>query len=94
MFADFYIEDNVGKSQYFQKTFFVANTKFEVILKMFFLKFSNADISFNEKAIMWKFYTTNKVLPTTKRVRIINKTDFAIAVLDISSKTFIVYVAI
>ena len=33
-------------------------------------------------------------LPITKQIQIINKKDFIIAVLDINSKTFVIYVAI
>ena len=36
--------------------------KAKVILKMLFLKFGNANISFGDKIVMWRFYTTNKVL--------------------------------
>lgn len=47
--VDFQVEDEVGKSRFFQKTFLVANTKFKVVLEILFLKFSNADILFDEK---------------------------------------------
>ena len=50
--ADFQIEDKASKPRFFQKTFLIANTKFEVILKMFFLKISNADISFDKKILI------------------------------------------
>ena len=72
----------------------MANTKFEVILRMFFLKISNMDVSFGEKILTWKTYITNKILPTTKQVQIINKKDFVIAALNANSETFVVYVAI
>ena len=72
----------------------MANTKFEVILEMPFLKLNNADVSFGEKILMWRTYTTNKALSITKQVQIIDKKDFIIAVLDANSKTFIVHVAI
>ena len=44
----------------------MADTKFEVILGMLFLKISNADVAFGEGILTWKLYTTNKALPTTK----------------------------
>ena len=72
----------------------MADTKFEVILGMFFLKISNADVSFGKGTLMWKIYTTNKALPTTEQVQIINKKDFVIAALDADSETFVVHVAI
>ena len=46
----------------------MANTKFEVILGMFFLKISNVDISFGKKTLTWKSYTANKALLNTKQV--------------------------
>ena len=66
--ADFQVEDKSGKPRFFQETFLVADTKFKVILGMPFLKISNADIAFGEGTLTWKSYTTNKTLPTTKRV--------------------------
>ena len=58
------------------------------------MKTSNADILFGPKTLMWKFYTTNKALPTTKQVQIINPNKFVIAALDINNKTFVMYMAI
>ena len=46
------MEDKGGKPKFFQETFFVANTKFEVIIGMLFLKLSNADMSFGERTLM------------------------------------------
>ena len=66
--ADFQVEDKGGRPRFFQEIFLVTETKFEVILGMPFLKLSNADVSFGEKTLTWKSYTTNKALPTTKRV--------------------------
>ena len=70
------------------------DTKFKEILGMFFLKISNADMSFDEKTLTWKTYTTNKVLFTTKQVQIVDKMDFVIAALDADSKTFVMYMVI
>ena len=92
--ADFQVEDKSGRPRFFQETFLVADTKFEVILGMSFLKFSNADVSFGEGILTWKSYTTSKVLPTTERVRLVNPKEFVIAALDANSETFIVYMAI
>ena len=65
--ADFQMEDKDGRSRFFEQTFLVANTKFEVILGMSFLKLSNADVSFNEETLTWKSYTTSKTyLPPSK----------------------------
>ena len=92
--ADFQVEDKASRLRFFQKTFLVANTKFEVILRMLFLKISNADVSFGEETLTWKIYTTNKALPTTKQVQIVNLKEFVIVALDVNSKMFVVHMAI
>ena len=72
----------------------MADTKFEVVLGMPFLKISNADVAFGEKTLTWKSYTTNKALPTTERVQLVNLKEFVIAALDADSETFVLHVAI
>ena len=92
--ADFQVEDKASRPRFFQETFLVADTKFEVILGMPFLKISNTDVSFGEGTLTWKTYTTNEALPITERVQIVDPKEFVIAALDIDSKTFVVHVAI
>ena len=92
--ADFQVEDKANKPRFFQKTFLVANTKFEVISGMFFLKISNANVLFGERTLTRRTYTTNKVLPTTKQVQIVNPKKLVIAALDVDSETFVMYMAI
>ena len=50
--ADFQIENKASRPRFFQETFLVANTKFEIILKMLFLRISNMDMLFSEKTFM------------------------------------------
>ena len=92
--ADFQVEDKGGRPRFFQETFLVADTKFEVVLGMPFLKSSNANVAFGEGTLTWKSYTTNKALPTTERVRLVDPKEFVIAALDADSETFVVHVAI
>ena len=92
--ADFQVEDKVGKPRFFQETFLVAKIKFEVILEMPFLKISNTDVIFSKETLTWKSYTTNKALPTTEWVQLVDPKEFVIAALNAGSKTFIVYMAI
>ena len=94
MIADFQVEDNGGKPRFFQKIFLVTDTKFEVVLGISFLKISNAKVVFIEGTLTWKSYTTNKALPTTKQVQLVNQKDFVIAALDADNETFVVHVAI
>ena len=55
---------------------------------------SNANMLFGKNTLIWKTYITNKALPTTKQVQIIDKKDFIIVTLDANSKTFLVHVTI
>ena len=92
--ADFQIGNKASRPRFFQETFLVANTKFKVILGMFFLKISNADVSFDEKTLTWKSYTINEALSITKQVQIINPKEFVIIALDVNSKMFVVHMTI
>ena len=58
-----------------------------------FLTFSKIDVQFVGKGLTWRSYTTAKALSTTKRVKLLNKKEFAKGALDEESKTFVVYVA-
>ena len=91
--ANFRMEDKLGRTRFFQETFLLADISAEVVLGMPFLTFSNADVQFVEKELTWRSYTTVKALPTTKRVELINKKEFAKAALDENSETFVVHVA-
>ena len=92
--ADFQMEDKANRLRFFQEIFLVADTKSEMILGIPFLKISNADVSFGKGTLMWKTYTTNKALPTTKQVQIIDKKNFVIVALDTDNETFVIHVAI
>ena len=61
---------------------------------MLFLKISNANILFGKKILIWRIYITNKTLPTTKQVQIIDKKDFIITILDADNKMFMIYMGI
>ena len=64
----------------------------EVVIRIPFLIFSIVDIQFTEKKPTWKFYTATDALPTTKRAEFINNKEFAKAVLDEKSETFVIYI--
>ena len=55
--TNFQIENKTSKPRFFKEIFLVADIKFEVILMMFFLKISNASISFSKKTVTLKSYT-------------------------------------
>ena len=92
--ANFQMEDKGGKSRFFQKIILVADTKFEMILEMLFLKISNADIAFGERILTQKSYITNKALPITKQVQLVIPKKFVIVALNANSKTFVMHMAI
>lgn len=49
--ASFQIKNKLGLAKHFQKTFLLANTNIEIVLEIFFMTFSSAEISFTEKKI-------------------------------------------
>ena len=92
--ANFQVEDKVGRPRCFRKTFLVADSKVEIILRMHFLKFNYADMLFRDETLTWKSYTTNKTLSTIQQVQIIDSKKFVIAALDADSKMFVIHVTI
>lgn len=54
----------------------MTNTSMEIILEILFLSFSNADLKFDAKKLIWRLYTTTEVLPTSKSVELIKKYEF------------------
>ena len=57
-----------------------------------FLTLSNANIKFAPKELTWRSYTAAEALPTIKRVEIIDRKEFAKAVLDEHIEDFVVRV--
>ena len=64
-----------------------------MVLGMLFLTLSKADVRFTEQKLVWRTYTAAEALPTTRRVEIIDKREFAAAVLNADDETFVVHVA-
>ena len=90
--ASFQGENKLGRTWYFQKTFLLVDISMKIVLEMLFLTLSNADIQFAEKRLIWRSYTTAEALSTTKRVEMIDKKEFAGAVLDEYVEVFVVHV--
>ena len=89
----FLVTDKANRVRFFEKTFLVANISPEVVLGMLFLTLSSADVDFSGRKLRWKTYTTEKALPTTRRVELVGKKEIAAAALDPESETFVVHVA-
>ena len=90
--ADFSVKNKLGRVQFFQKTFMLANIGLEVVLGILFLTFNQADIRFAEQELVWRTYTATEALPTTKRAEIIDKKEFAAAALNADNEIFVVHV--
>ena len=71
----------------------LANIGLEVVLRILFLTLSKMDVWFAERELVWRTYTAAEGLPMTRRVEIIDKKEFAAAVLNADNETFMVHVA-
>lgn len=79
----FSLQDKLGRVQFFQETFLLANTSMEVVLGMLFLNLSSVDIRFAERELVWRTdlpYTAAETM--TRRVELIDKVEFAAATLS------------
>ena len=54
---------------------------------------SSANVNFPKRELWWRSYTIEEVFLTTKRVKLVEKKEFAAAALDLGHETFVVYVA-
>ena len=88
----FQVQDKLGRARFFQKTFLMANTSMEVVFEMPFLTLSNANVGFLDKKLTWRTYSVGEILPTTKRVQIIDWKEFAKAALDPKNKAFVLHI--
>ena len=89
--AGFQILDKLGRACFFQETFLLAVISIEVVFKIFFLTFSNANIQFAKKKFLQKTYIVAEALPTIFWVKFIDKKKFAKTVLNKNVETFIVH---
>ena len=59
---------------------------------MLFLTFSKANIWFAKQELVRKTYIVAKTIQITRRVEIINKKEFAVAVLNIDNEPFVMHI--
>ena len=64
-----------------------------MVLGMLFLTFSNVNVQFAENELIWRTYTTEKALTTTRQVEIIARKKFAKTALDENVEAFVVHVS-
>ena len=88
----FLVEDKANQVRFFEETFLVANVSPEVVFGMLFLTLSGANVDFLGRELRWRTYSTKEALPTTKRVELEVKKEFAATAIDPEHKTYIVYV--
>ena len=92
--STFFMLDKDGKERVFEEGFLLADVNLNVMLEMSFLTMNNANVDFQARNLQWRSYTTRNVLPTTRRVELIEKKKFAAATLDLEYEAFIVYIAV
>ena len=88
----FSVTDKANQVRFFEETFLVANVSPEIVLGMPFLTLSGADVDFSGRELRWRTYTTEEVLPTTRRVELVGKKEFAAAELDPEHETYVVHI--
>lgn len=88
----FFVSDQDRKKRFFEKSFFWADIKPDIVLSMLFLTMNNANLDFQAKDLKQRCYTIEDILPTTKKVKLIGKKEFAATALDLEYETFVVYV--
>ncbi len=91
--STFSVLDKDGRERFFEESFLFADVSPDIVLRMPFLTMSNADIDFQARELQWRSYNTREVLPTTRRVELIGKKEFAAVALDPEHKTFVVHIA-
>ena len=78
----FTVVDKANRVRFFEKTFLVANISPDVVLRMPFLTLNSANVDFSGQELQWRTCATKKALPTTRRVELVGKKEFAAAALD------------
>lgn len=91
--ASFKVINKQGRAWFFRETFLLTYTSIDMVLRMLFIAFSNANIHFAEEKLIWRSYTTRETLPTNQRVEFIDRKEFAKTALDKNVEAFVVYVA-
>lgn len=64
--------DKLKKSQFFAKIFLLANTKKKIVFEILFLIFSNANICFEKKKLVYRDYIVAKALLTILKDKFID----------------------
>ena len=86
------VKDKANQIGFFEETFLVANVSPKVVFGMLFFILSGADVDFLGQELWWWTYTTEKALPTIRRVKLVGNKTFVAAVLDLEYETYVVHI--
>lgn len=65
----------------------------EIVLWMFYFFFSNIDIQFDTKKLIWRTYSIAEILSITSQIKLLDKKNIAKIALNENSETFVIYIA-
>ena len=88
----FSVTDKANRVKFFEQTFLVAHISPTRVLGMPFLNLSSTNINFLGWKLRWRTYTTDEVIPTVRRNKLVDKKEFAAAKLDPEHETYVVHV--
>ena len=78
----FSMADKTNRVRFFEKTFLVANVSPEIVFRMTFLTLSNVNVDFLDWKVLWRIHTTKEAFPTTRRIELVGKKEFAAVALN------------
>ncbi len=90
----FLVSDKDERERFFEESLLLTDVRPDIVLEISFLTMSNVDINFQAQDLQWRSYTTGEVLPITRRVKLIEKKEFATVALDLEHETFVVHIAV
>lgn len=85
--------DKDNKERFSKKNFLLADINLRIVFQMCFLTMNNLNVDVQAWDLQWRSYTNGVVLPSIKKVELIEKKIFAAGILDPEHEVFIVYVA-
>ena len=88
----FSVMDKANRVIFFEETFLVANVSPKVVFGMLHLILSNANIDFFGQELWWKTCNIEITLLTTRHVKLVDKTKFPAAALDLVHEIYKVHV--
>lgn len=71
----------------------MAKNRIKMVLGMSFFTFSKANIRFAKKKLVWRAYSSVKTLFITQKIKIIDRKEFATAILIEKNKMFVINIA-